>query len=105
MPEGVFQATDEHVGALTPDHLRITLPGMAQDAAEQMRPSSSAFLDNPCAAAEVDLKLLAGGALHPAKRRVDGGRDPTGEALDRLIAAVETVVGDKILVDPFERQP
>ncbi len=78
---------------------------MAQNAAEQMRAATSGLLDDPGRAAEVDLELFARGALHPPERQIHADTQPSREALDRLIASSEGVVGNKVLVDPLEREP
>jgi transposase len=89
MPECVLQAPQEDLGRLAPHRLGVALPRMAQDAAEKVRAAPTGGLDNPGGAAEVDLHLLAWGALNAPERRIDTGRELMGEALYRLIAAHE----------------
>ena len=47
VPEGVLQAAQKRLGVLAPDHLRVAFPGMAQDAAKQVRPAPAVVLDAP----------------------------------------------------------
>jgi len=70
-----------------------------------MRAAASDILDDPGPAAEVDLELFARGALHPPERRINADTQPSREALDRLIASTEGMVGNEVLVDPLEREP
>jgi hypothetical protein len=46
-----------------------------------MGASATGGLDDPGGAAEVDLHLLARGALDAPERRIDAGRELMGEAL------------------------
>ena len=105
MPERVFQAPDEGLRRLSPDDLRVALAGMAEDGAEEMRPAPVAVLDHPGARPEVDLHLLTRGALHPPERQVALGGVAADEPLDGLVAALEAVVADQIMVDPHRGKP
>src|SRR5665213_783030 len=104
MPERVFQAPDEGLGRLPPDHLGVALARMAEDGAEQMRPSPVVVLDHPSACPEVDLHLLARGTLHPPEWQVTLGGVAPDEPLNRLVAALEAVVADQVMVDPHGRE-
>ena len=105
MPEGVFQATNERLGRLAPCDLGVALARVTQHAAKQMRTPAAALFDDPGTAAEVGLQLFARGAFHPPERQIEAHAQSPREALDRLVAAAESMIADQILVDPRERQP
>ena len=83
--ERVFRAPDERLRILAPDRLRVALPGMAQDRAEDMGPAPPAVRQDPGTLAEVDLQLLARGDLHPPVRQLVAGRVAAHKALYRLV--------------------
>ena len=70
-----------------------------------MRPAAFAVSLDPGALAEVDLQLIAGLALHPAKRRGDRLAPLPHKPFDRLVAAGEPVLSGQILEETPARQP
>lgn len=103
VPECVFQTPHKRVRGLAPDNLGVAFAGVAENAAEQMGPSSSSVFDHPSPAAKVCLDLLTWGTLHPPERQVASSRAAADKALHRLISAAESMVADQVLVDAHRR--
>ncbi len=105
MPEGVLAAADEGLGVLPPHGLAVALARVTEDGPKQVGATAFAVRFDPGALTEVDLHLLARGALHPPERERGPRAESAHEAFDRLVAAGETVLATQVLVDPLRRQP
>src|SRR5262249_39377721 len=104
--EGALQAAEEVIGGLAIDRLAIGLAGVAQDDAEDMSLAPFAVrADDRRTFAEVDLRLVPRVALDAAEGELTSLLEPADEAADGVVAAVESMVDDQVLVDPLRGQP
>jgi hypothetical protein len=101
----IFQATDERLRVLPPDHFAVGFAGVTEHRPKQMRPAPLAVFLHPRALAEVHLQFVGRPALHPSKRDSGLGLESAHDAFHRLIAAREAVLGAQILMDAFGREP
>jgi len=100
-----FPCTGRACRGRAPGDLGVAYTRTAEDAAEEMRPSSRDALDHPRAADKVGLQLLAGSALHPPERQITSRSAAPREAIHRLVSTSKPVVAEQILVNPHRGQP
>jgi hypothetical protein len=105
VPEGVFHALNEILGGLSVGDLAVRLAAVAQDDAKHVRLAALAIRpDHRCAGAEINLRLFAGTALHPPKRKRAVLAQSPHEPLHAVVAAGKTIL-DQILKDPLGAEP
>ena len=100
-----FQAPDETLGRLPPDHFAVAFARMAQNDPEQMGPLPFAVHYHPRALAKIHLSFGSRLHFHPHKRhRLDLPQVPH-EPFDRLITANESMVAHQVLIYTLSTQP
>ena len=105
MSKRILKTKNEVFCGLSRDGLAIRLAGVAQyDPQDMCLPPLAIGADQRRASAEVNLGLLAGLALEATHRQLRVSAKAMDEAPDTEIAAVESVIGDQVLIDPLGRQ-
>jgi hypothetical protein len=106
MAEGILKAPDEFVGGLPVNDLAVCLARVGQHDPKEMGPAALAIGPNdPCACAEVDLRLVTGTAFEAAERQLACRHQSADESPDAVIVPGEIVLGDQILVDALCAEP
>ena len=103
--ESVLQAANEIFRRLPPDHFAVSLAGVAEHDAEEMRPAPLAVFDDPGPLPKIDLDFMTWRTFHPAKRQRQTRSQTAHKALHRLVAAAKLMVGHQVLVNPLRREP
>jgi hypothetical protein len=97
VPERVLQRPEELVGRLLPDAQAVAAAREAEDCSENMRPAAPAARGHHRRAlAEVHLALGAGLHLDPPERELALRAQAPAEALHRLVARLEAVLGCEV---------
>ena len=101
VPEGLFVQLGPSLLRRVPDHAPEAAPRIAQRHHEQAWPPVTVTAGDArqCTFAVVDLGLFAGGELKPVELLRLALHQPTGEALDAVVAAGEAELVDQVLVD------
>ena len=103
--EAVFQAADKIFGGLTPNDFAVSLAGITQDDAKQMRPFELAILiDDPGSLAKIHLCLFSWLAFHaPEGQLWKSAAEPQHKTAHRVVTAFKLVLQNQILVNALNR--
>jgi len=105
VPEGVLQAAHELLRALPEHGLAVALAGVREHDPQDPRPAALPVCQHRGSEPEVDLRLLAGRALHALDALRVAAREPPHVALHGVVRALEAPLRAQILEDALRRQP
>src|SRR5262245_19430033 len=105
VPEGVLQATEECLGGLARHGFAVSLAGITEHDAEDVRPPPPALgVLGRRPFAEIDLGFLAGAAFEAAERQLLLRGQAADKAAHAVILAAEAVLDDQVLIDALGGQ-
>ena len=103
MPKGVFQRSQKIIGRLPERRFAVAFATVTQHDAKHVRLAPLAVgTDDRRAAAEVDLRFFAGGALHPPKRQ-RAHLPQASQITPHAVVADGRAVSGQVLIDPLRR--
>ena len=103
--ERIFEAPDEALSRLLPDHFAVAFARMTQDDPKQMGPLPFAFHQHPCPLTKIHLGFGSRRHFHPHKRHRLGLPQMPDEPFYGLITARESVLTNQVLINALGTQP